>query len=217
MSLVRRSSTRFATCVVAPLIACAPLVLAACDDDAPSVNPGPGDGGGLDGPNSEVASCMLEELAPPSEGANHTSQCAQVQHASNPPASGTHYPNWAAFRAYSKPVPWGFLLHAMEHGAVVIAYNCPEGCADEVAAANAVLESIPRKSECPKPRPPVILTPDPGLSVRFAATAWGHVLRASCFDAPAFTKFITAHANKGPEYFPTDCGSVDLEATGWCP
>src|SRR6185436_4611852 len=108
-------------------------------------------------------------------------------------------------------VPWGYLLHAMEHGVVVIAYNCPDGCAADVAAATAVMEAVPRKSACPKPRPPVILTPDPKLSARFAAASWGHILRASCFDAEAFLRFASAHANQGPELFPNDCGN-EIEA-----
>jgi hypothetical protein len=168
-------------------------------------------------PHPIDASCWAEELAPANEGAQHAPLCSTLQHGSNPPASGTHYPTWAFFRAYDNPVPWGFLLHAMEHGAVVIVYNCPEGCADEVAAAKALMEDTPRKSACPKPRPPVIVAPDPTLQVRFAAAAWGHVLRAACFDRPVFAQFVNAYINKGPENFPTDCGASDREATGWCP
>jgi hypothetical protein len=175
-------------------------------------------GADADGPRlSDASACKLEELAPPDDGADHAPVCGTLQHRTNPPSSGTHYPTWAFFRAYDKPVPWGFLLHALEHGAVVIAYNCPTGCAAELAEAKALMESVPRKSACPKPRPPVIVVPDPKLEVRFAAAAWGHILRAECFDRPAFARFIDAHLNMGPEFFPTDCGAVDLESAGWCP
>ena len=33
----------------------------------------------------------------------------------------------------------------------------------EVAAAKEVMESMPRKSGCARPRPPVIVTPDPTM------------------------------------------------------
>ena len=162
------------------------------------------------------AACPIDLAAPASEGANHTARaCLPVTWASNPPASGTHYGSWPVFRAYDQPVPWGFLLHGMEHGAVVLAYNCPDGCAADVAAAKEVMAAVPHRPKCA--RAPVILTPDPGLSSRFAAAAWGHVMRASCFDRRAFATFIAQHANQGPEYFPEDCGVVDFEAQGWCP
>jgi hypothetical protein len=208
------------------------LFFTACEDDQAGPRPldmgveirdaGPADHSeGLDaspgdGDDSEAGGCMLQELAPALEGGNHIPACMAATHTTNPPASGSHYPVWPFFRAYDKPVPWGYLLHAMEHGVVVIAYNCPDGCAADVAAATAVMEAVPRKSGCAKPRPPVILTPDPTLSVRFAAASWGHILRASCFDSQAFLRFATTHANQGPEFFPNDCGS-ELEAGGWCP
>jgi len=158
--------------------------------------------------------CAVELANPPLEGANHTTQCGPVSYGSKPPSSGTHYPVWPVFRVYSKPVPWGFLVHGLEHGAIVIVYNCPDGCPADVAEAEALWKATSARPGCGKP--PLIVAPDPTLDVRFAATAWGHTLRAPCFDAHAFADFIREHANMGPEFFPTDCGAVDLESTGWC-
>ena len=147
------------------------------------------------------AQCQVERLMPPYEGAGHVTAVWRrpATTASRRP-SGTHYPTWPVFRAYDQPVPWGFLVHAMEHGAVVIAYNCPEGCAADVQAAKEVMAAAPAKPSCP--RAPVILTPDPTLDVRFAAAAWGHVLRASCFDRQAFGDFIAERAGQGPREHP---------------
>jgi hypothetical protein len=55
------------------------------------------------------------------------------------------------------------------------------------------------------------------LTSRFAAAAWGHILRAPCFDRARFLQFTTANANHGPEFGDNDCGVIDLEAEGWCP
>jgi hypothetical protein len=162
-----------------------------------------------------VAQCQVERLMPPSEGAAHTTLCGPTSFNSKPPSSGTHYPTWPVFRAYDQPVPWGYLVHGLEHGAVVIAYNCPDGCAAEVQAAKEVMAAAPARPGCP--RAPVILTPDPTLDVRFAAAAWGHVLRAPCFDRQAFGDFIAERRDKGPENIPNDCGASDREAIGWCP
>jgi len=144
-----------------------------------------------------------------------------VGYATNPPSTGNHYPLWAAFGVYDRPVPRGFWVHDLEHGAVVITYNCSD-CAADVEAAKAFIEQLPVDSSCAgasggtgaKRR--IVLTPDPLLDVRFAASAWqgpasddggvgtGFTLRASCFDVDAFGAFVTAHYARGPENFCTD-------------
>ena len=57
----------------------------------------------------------------------------------SPPVFGDHYPTWAAFQTYEYPVPLGYLVHSLEHGAVVVFYDCPEGCAEEVAEGDLPL------------------------------------------------------------------------------
>jgi hypothetical protein len=191
------------------------LFASSCSGGNPPAGPGPdaavGDGGAVEGGASQ---CMVELATPADEGASHLAECTATTYRSRPPSSGNHYPRWAVFRVYSKPVPWGYLVHAMEHGVVVIVYNCPDGCAEEVAAAQALVDSTPLKGACP--RPPVILAPDPTLDVRFAAASWGNTLRASCFDREAFARFVETHKNHGPEFSEADCGVVDLEARNWC-
>jgi hypothetical protein len=159
--------------------------------------------------------CAVDLADPPNEGAGHVAVCSPVSYASKPPSSGNHYGVWPVFRVYSAPVPWGFLMHGLEHGAVVIVYNCPDGCANDVATAEALWKATSVKPGCGLP--PLIVAPDPTLDVRFAAAAWGHTLRAPCFDVEAFASFIRDHVNQGPELFATDCGSVDRESAGWCP
>jgi hypothetical protein len=166
-------------------------------------------------PAADASACMVELAAPTLEGGAHVQACAAVTYGSRPPSSGTHYPSWPVFRAYDKPVPWGYLVHGLEHGAIVIAYNCPDGCPAEVSAVKSLMATVPKRDICGQP--PVILTPDPTLDVRFAASAWGYTLRASCFDRQAFSQFISDHADRGPELLAGDCGAVDFEAPGWCP
>ena len=158
--------------------------------------------------------CEVEVALPPSEGASHVPTCTPVSYPSKPPASGPHYGTWPVFRVYDKPVPWGFLVHGLEHGAVVIAHNCPGDCsADWPRSARCTPRCRPRPA-CPLP--PLIVTPDPTLDVPFAASAWGATLRARCFDRERFAAFVERRANRGPEFFPNDCGVSDLETAGWC-
>jgi hypothetical protein len=159
-------------------------------------------------------SCEIEVALPPIEGKGHVPVCTPVTYGTRPPSSGSHYGSWPVFRVYDQPVPWGFLVHGLEHGAVVIAYNCPDGCAEDVEKLKALYAAVPPRPRCP--RPPVIVTPDPTLDVPFAASAWGATLRARCLDADRITAFIQSRADRGPEFFPDDCGLVDLDSGGWC-
>jgi hypothetical protein len=160
-------------------------------------------------------SCAVEVAAPADEGAAHIETCSATSYHSKPPSSGSHYPVWPVFRVYDQPVPWGFLVHGLEHGAVVIVYNCPAGCADQLVALKAMVEAQPTKPGCS--RPPVIVAPDPTLDVPFAASSWGYTLRAQCFDRDRFAAFVERRINHGRENIASDCGSLDREATVWCP
>jgi len=146
----------------------------------------------------------------------HVSSCSDVTYASNPPSSGNHYPTWAKFKAYSAPVPWGFLVHSLEHGAVVMVYNCPEGCADEVAQAQSLMDGLAPDANCAGAKMKIILAPDPTLDVRWAASAWTWTLRAPCLDRQSFTSFIADHY-QGPDTEDECSNGADLSATGWCP
>ena len=111
-------------------------------------------------------------------------------------------------------------MHALEHGAIVVVYNCPGGCADELAAAQAWIDALPPEpatSPCAGDAPRVILAPDPTLDVRWAATAWTWTLRACSFDAPMFRSFFDAHYGQGRETVCRSQVDADQSATGWCP
>ena len=92
-------------------------------------------------------------------------------------------------------------MHSLEHGAVVLWYNCPEGCADEVAQAQAFIDALPADPLCAgtSARQRAVLVPSPALGSRWAASAWGWTLTASCFDAAVVGDFFTAHYGQGPE------------------
>jgi Protein of unknown function (DUF3105) len=138
------------------------------------------------------------------EGYNHVDVCSYVDYGTNPPSSGNHYPYWGAFMSYDQPVPEGYWVHDLEHGAIVLTYNCGEaGCATDLAAAQQMIDQYPVDPVCMQDQEGVrarfVMTPDPHLDVRFAASAWGWTLRANCFDADAFLAFANAHYGQGRE------------------
>lgn len=135
----------------------------------------------------------------PIEPAPHTmANCDPVVWNTNPPTSGPHFPNWAAYTTYATPVTRGFWVHAMEHGAVVVLYNCPNGCDADVAQLQAFIASRPVDPLCVAPlQRRVIMTPDPLLPTKFALTAWGASVTSECVDIPAFDAFYAAHYATG--------------------
>ena len=146
---------------------------------------------------------------------NHVAACSDVVYATNPPSSGEHYPIWADFGVYDFALPRGYWVHNLEHGAVVVTYNCPNGCKEDVARATAWLAQLLPDAACPAGRPRVLLVPDPKLDAAWAASSWGFTLRASCFDAAAFSDFYLSHAGQPLAPEAGLCGAgTDFRAAG---
>lgn len=149
--------------------------------------------------------CNTTIAAFPIAPSPHVPTCSPVTYATNPPTSGPHYPVWAAFKTYATPVPRGFWVHDLEHGAVVITYNCPGGCDQELADLEAFLAARPVDPLCLAPvERRIVVTPDPELDVRFAASAWGFALKSDCFDLGFLGPFLDAHYAMAPESFCAD-------------
>ena len=143
------------------------------------------------------------DVHPPTDSA-HVPEGTPIEYGSNPPSSGKHYPVWANFEEYASPVEDGYLVHSMEHGAVLLLYDCdgPSTCPLLVEALRAVRDAVPTDPQCdPSIRVRVILAPRPSLDVPVAAAAWGFTYRADCVDAPSLGAFIDAHYAKAPENF----------------
>lgn len=161
-----------------------------------------------------VGSCNVRIVESPPTSAVHELQCTDIAYSTNPPSGGNHYGVWAAFQSYDTPVPPGFLVHSLEHGAVVFWYNCPEGCADEVDEVEAFIAALPEDPLCTAVPRRTALVPYPELGSRWAASAWGFALTADCFDADEFETFYTEHTGRGPEDL---CGNGQTDVATRCP
>jgi hypothetical protein len=174
------------------------------DDDSPVL--------GSSGASGECAAVVTSYRLSPGI---HVTACMPIVYSSNPPSSGEHYPTWADFGVYDFPLPRGYWMHNLEHGAVVVTYHCPAGCDEDVARAKAWLAELTPDAACPAGPPRILLVPDPLLDVPWAASSWGFTLRADCFDPEAFSDFFVSHAGQAIAPEAGLCGTgFDFRADG---
>lgn len=57
-------------------------------------------------------------------GRGHVPANEKVEYNSNPPTSGKHYEEWIRSGVYDKSQEDGYLVHSLEHGYVIMSYNC---------------------------------------------------------------------------------------------
>lgn len=198
-------------------------LLLACADDASSSGGG-GAGGGQGGSGGEVPDPIVTVLTPdgeplpgqgeckvtittqlPNDGQTHVPICTEVEYSTNPPASGDHWPIWAAFGHYEQPVPREMLLHDLEHGAIVMAHDCEGECPEVLAAFDQVIDDFGVDTICVAGMSPplvesrFVVTPDPELDAPIALSAWRATYVATCIDPPSLAEFVEAHYGAGPE------------------
>lgn len=157
-----------------------------------------------DSPTSvSVGACtgMLSTVA--DGGGQHVEIGTDVEWESNPPASGPHYPYWARWDREYKELDRRYWLHNVEHGGIVLAYNCPEGCDDVLEAFRARMRERIVDSACSAPiYNRMIITSDAKLppDVKVAAVAWNVYYTDSCVD-PYLETFVAQRYNQAPEDF----------------
>ncbi len=57
-------------------------------------------------------------------GRDHVDISTKVDYSSNPPTSGAHNADWTRAGVYELPRKDAYLVHSLEHGYVIISYNC---------------------------------------------------------------------------------------------
>ncbi len=154
-------------------------------------------------PQKPATACDVTiESPPPSADGIHVSVGTPVSYCSNPPSSGPHYPVWAAFKEYDKAIDWGYLVHSMEHGAVLLLYKCdPPGCPEIVDALRKVRDEAAADPLCEAGEKRIIVAPSPTIPTKVAAAAWGKTYTASCVDAPTLSAFVRDNYAKTAENF----------------
>src|SRR5688572_14344840 len=116
------------------------VALSSCSSSDDDASPGPSDAGPRQQPLRPAASCPVVIEAPAFLAARHVDEGTAIEYNSNPPCSGPHYREWAAFKEYDKPIDHRVLVHNMEHGAIVLLYNC--ALAKPTAPCPGIVENL---------------------------------------------------------------------------
>ncbi|HLB78518.1 MAG TPA: DUF3105 domain-containing protein [Candidatus Dormibacteraeota bacterium] len=142
----------------------------------------------------------------PSEGQQHVQAGTQVTYQHQPPTSGSHYS-----QAGLAPVAWQTIgtlqpevwVHNLEHGGIVVLYNCPTGCDNLqkqlTTYVNSIVPAEPQYGEYK-----IILSPySQGMGThKVALLAWGRIEFLDGYDQAKITQFYEARVDQGPERIP---------------
>lgn len=131
----------------------------------------------------------------PSEGAAHVAPGTELEYDTTPPTSGPHYPDWTDPGFYETEQPAGQLVHALEHGNVVIYY-------DPAALSPEAAESLRAFAETHTDTfAAVIVVPNPAgdPAAPYVLTAWQTRLVMEDYDAGTVRAFLAEYLGRGPE------------------
>lgn len=128
----------------------------------------------------------VEEFA--IEGRNHVPSGTKVEYKTNPPTSGSHYANPAAWGAYNKEVVDESVVHSLEHGGIWISYK------DISEEEKKILEEIGKAN-----LQSVIVSPRLANDVKIAIVSWGRMMEPELADKALIQKYIDTYKNQSPE------------------
>jgi Protein of unknown function (DUF3105) len=105
---------------------------------------------------------------------------------SDPPSSGPHVPQIAAWGIHPQPIPKEYQVHNLEDGGVAVQYNCPAGEASCKTLIDQLTEIVRKYDH-------IVLAPYPGMSNKIALTAWTRIDKFDEFDEKRIVRFIEAY------------------------
>lgn len=123
---------------------------------------------------------------------------------SDPPTTGPHAPAPADWGVHDQPVPKEVPIHNMEHGGVVIWYDCSAGDAPlDEAACQQLRDDLAGVTEATSAQGNLVLmVPYAGIEHRIALTAWRTLDGFDDFDGARVQAFIEAYDRRfNPEGF----------------
>lgn len=146
-----------------------------------------------DGPTGEDVSIQYGGHIEPGE--DHT------PYNSDPPTSGQHYPVAAEAGFYTEAPEDEQLVHNLEHGYVIIWYNCDDLTSDECEQLQDDIQfAMEEAGNSPlTDTPKLIAVPRPGMDALIALTTWGRLDKFDAFDHKRIVNFIHDFRDKAPE------------------
>lgn len=125
------------------------------------------------------------------DGRGHLEPGQTQRYPERHPTSGIHSRQWTEAGFYDEPQPQTQLVHAAEHGNVVIYYGTPP--ADVIDTLGDWTSLYDGQWDG------VVVTKDNRLSTKVVLTAWRKRLELDPFDPAAAAAFIDAYRGRGPE------------------
>jgi hypothetical protein len=151
------------------------------------------------------------DIAIPHEDSTHAPAGQQVTYATNPPASGHHWgsadpPAPAPPKFYDTALDEEQWVHNLEHGYVVILYDCKGTCSPElITNLQDLIDEVPL-SKFGTHKLVITPYPPPGTSFQLpyliTAVAWDVEMHLDHFDQQALIDFFTRHVDHGAEDAP---------------
>ena len=136
------------------------------------------------------------------EGRNHVTEGSFIQYQHSPPSSGSHYPAPKDWGFYDQPVAPGYFVHNLEHGGVVVLYDCPSGCPDLVTQLKQVQQTFPKEKygEVKMLISPYHPLPD---GAQVSVLAWDREFDfTKGFNQNQLLQFYQQYVDHGPEDIP---------------
>ncbi|HEX6304870.1 MAG TPA: DUF3105 domain-containing protein [Anaerolineales bacterium] len=121
----------------------------------------------------------------------------------DPPTSGQHYAQPAEAGFYEEAPVDEQLVHNLEHGHIVVYYNCSEldasACEDLQQGIRQAMESagVTENTRTLK----IVAVPRTGMDNLVTYTSWGRMYRAESFDRDEMLLFVEQNRNRAPEPF----------------
>ncbi len=133
------------------------------------------------------------------EGRAHVEVGTPIQYETYPPASGPHYPAAAPWEFFDEAIPPGFWVHNLEHGGIVLLYNCQANCDSLKEQLRGLYGKFPTsKYGYPK----LVVVPDKQIAGELTALAWDRRLVQITYDEDTLYRFYVALLDQGPEDAP---------------
>jgi Protein of unknown function (DUF3105) len=138
----------------------------------------------------------------------HVAQGTQITYMHNPPTSGCHY-SLAVGVAPLKPGIYvtgstsltpEYWVHNLEHGYVVVSYNCPSGCTADLQTLQSWYLSLPPDAGGAVPYAKFIAVPYAAQKEKFDVESWDWFdPLGSTLNLNEIKKFYANHTNQAPE------------------
>jgi hypothetical protein len=167
--------------------------------------------GGLRGKNQNQIAVISNagiHCTPDIFNVTHVAEGTPIHYSTRPPIAGPHYPRpYPGYGVTEAPVEPGYWVHNLEHGAVVLLYQCPDSCPEVLADLRAFYDDIPAHPNWKGGEPRLLITPYADMDHRFAIIAWGHLMEMDEFNWTEVRGFFKEYVDRGPECRRLTCPS----------